>query len=282
MSLPLSEVTTGICSASASATSSRAAPEARTPPPATITGRCRVLQHLQRRQHARLIRLRPERRHARELRLDQRLHLAFVAVDLAFVAAELQMHRPGPAGGRGAERLPHHVGKAGHVVDRGVPLGHRLERRHVVDLLIDLPELGLRLAAAGEGDHRRMREPGVAQAGGEIERADHLRHADAGLAGGAGVAVGHVGRGRLAVHVQPLDLGARLHHREGFAQHRRHVKHMRHAVGLEHVGHAFGAQHFSIVSESSHDVRFFLFRGRRMACGSRLAKAHRISARIAV
>ena len=38
-SLPLSEVATGICNASASATSSCAAPEARTPPPATITGR---------------------------------------------------------------------------------------------------------------------------------------------------------------------------------------------------------------------------------------------------
>ena len=50
-----------------------------------------------------------------------------------------------------------------------------------------------------------MGEPGVAQAGGEIERADHLRHADAGLAGGAGIAVRHVGRGLLAVHVQPLD-----------------------------------------------------------------------------
>jgi hypothetical protein len=39
-SLPLSEVATGICNASASATNSGAAPEARTPPPATITGRC--------------------------------------------------------------------------------------------------------------------------------------------------------------------------------------------------------------------------------------------------
>ena len=215
----------------------------------------RVLQNLHGRQHARLIRLRPERRHARKLRLDHRLHLAFVTVDLTFIAAELQMHRTRPPGGRGAKRLPNHVRKAGDIIDRGVPLGHRLECRHVVDLLIDLPELGLRLAAAGERDHRRMGEPGVAQAGGEIERADHLRHADAGLAGGAGVAVGHIGRRRLAVHMQPLDLGARLHHREGLPQDRRDVKHMRHAVGLEHVGHAFRAEHFPVVSESGHDVQ---------------------------
>ncbi len=39
VSLPFSEVATGMPSFSASATTSRCAPEARTPPPATITGR---------------------------------------------------------------------------------------------------------------------------------------------------------------------------------------------------------------------------------------------------
>ena len=117
----------------------------------------------------------------RKLRLDQRLDLGFFEVDLAFIAAELQMHRPGRAGRRDAERLAHHVGKARHVVDGGVQLGHRLERRHVVDFLIDLAELGLRIATAGHGDDRRMREIRIAQAGSEIERADHLRHADPGL-----------------------------------------------------------------------------------------------------
>src|SRR5215475_8439830 len=81
-----------------------------------------------------------------------------------------------------------------------------------------------------------MREPGVAQAGGEIECTDHLRRADAGLAGSARVAVGHVGRRLLAMHVQALDAGARLHHREGLAQNRRHVEHVSDAVALEHIG----------------------------------------------
>ncbi len=214
------------------------------------------LQVLERGHDARVVRRRPERRHARELRLAERLHLGLVGVDLALVAAELQMHRPRRPRGRHAKRLPHHVGKARHVVDGGVELGHRLERRHVVDLLIDLAELGLGIAAAGQRDHRRMREPGVAQPGREIERADHLRGADAGLAGRARVAVRHVGRGLLAVHVQPLDVGAGLHHGEGLAQHRRHVEHVGDAVALEHVGEAFRPAHFSIVSE--HHVSLVL------------------------
>ena len=247
--MPLSEVATGICNASASATSSALAPEARTPPPATITGRIGILQRRDRRQHAGVVGRRTKRRHARELRLAQRLHLGLLGVDLALVAAELQMHRPGRARGRHPERLPHHVGKARDVVDGGVELGHRLERRHVVDLLVDLAELGLRLAPAGHRDHRRMGEPGVAQAGREVERADHLRHADAGLAGRARIAVRHVGGGLLAVHVQALDVGAALHLDERAAQHGRHVKHVGDAVALEHVGEAFRPGHSSIVSK---------------------------------
>ena len=181
-SLPLSEVATGICSASASAISS--APACRGAHAAARDDHRPLgfLQRLDRRAHAALVRGRAERRHARELRLDQRLQLGLVEIDLAFIAAKLQMHRPRRAGGRHAKRLPHHVGKARHVIDGGVEFGHRLERRHVVDLLIHFAELARRIAPAGECDHRRMREPRIAQARREIQRADHLRHAHAGLA----------------------------------------------------------------------------------------------------
>ena len=252
VSLPLSEVATGICSASASATTSAWAPEARTPPPATMTGRSAAWRCFERREHARLVGLGAERRHMGELRLAQRLHLRLFGIDLALIAAELEMHRARRAGNGGAECLAHHVGKPRDVVDGGVELGHRLERRHVVDLLIDLAELGARLAPAGHGDHRGMGEPGIAQPGGEIERADHLGHADAGLAGGAGIAVGHVGGGFLAMDVQALDVGAALHLDEAAAQHGRNVKDMGDAVALEHVGHALGAEHFLAVM-SKHD-----------------------------
>src|SRR5262249_32671685 len=79
--------------------------------------------------------------------------------------------------------------------------------------------------------------------------ADHLRHADAGPAARARIAVGHVGGGRLAMYVQPLDVGAALHHGEGLAQHRGYVEHVRDAIALEHVRQAFGARHFPVVSE---------------------------------
>jgi hypothetical protein len=151
------------------------------------------------------------------------------------------MHRPGRARHRDAERLPQHVGKALHRADRGVELRNRRERRDVVDLLVDLAELGLRIAPAGERDHRRVREIRVAQPRREVERTDDLRHADPGPSRRARVAVGHVRRGLLAVRVDALDAGAPLHLGERPAQHRRHHEHVRDAVAGEHVGEHFGS-----------------------------------------
>ena len=198
------------------------------------------------------LRLRAERRHASELRLDQRLHLGFLEVELALVAAELQMHGTGRAGGRDPKRLPHHVGDARDLVDGGVELGHRLEGRHVVDFLINLAEFGFRIAAARKSNHRRMREIGVTQAGGEIERADHLRHANARLAGGARIAVCHIGGGFFAVTVHARDFRiAPFHLDEGAPQHGGHHEYVRHAITRQHIGKAFGANHFAVVAK--HD-----------------------------
>ena len=54
-----------------------------------------------------------------------------------------------------------------------------LEGRYVVDLLVDLAELGVGVASAGHGDHRRVRQVGITQTSGQVEGADHLGHADA-------------------------------------------------------------------------------------------------------
>ena len=51
-----------------------------------------------------------------------------------------------------------------------------------------------------------MRQPGIAQAGREVQRPDHLRHADARPAGGARVAVRHVGGGFFPVGMDARDL----------------------------------------------------------------------------
>ena len=99
------------------------------------------------------------------------------------------MHRPGTARDGDAEGLAHHIGEARHLVHRRVELRHLLERRHIVQILVRLAELGMRVAPTGHGDDRRVGEPGVAQAGGEVERADHLRHADTGAAGDPRVTV---------------------------------------------------------------------------------------------
>src|SRR2546421_54697 len=83
--------------------------------------------------------------HARELRLDPRLHLRFVEVDLPLVAAKLEVHRSWRTADRDAESLAHHVRKALDRIDGRIPLGHRLERRHVVDFLVDVAEFALRV-----------------------------------------------------------------------------------------------------------------------------------------
>src|SRR5581483_5458939 len=59
-----------------------------------------------------------ERRRLGELRLDQSFHFGFFEIDLAFVTAELQMHRAWRAGSRDAEGLPDHVRNARAIVDR--------------------------------------------------------------------------------------------------------------------------------------------------------------------
>ena len=249
MSLPLSEVATGICNASASATSSACAPEARAPPPTTKIGRSACCSRLERGVDILRLGLRPEGRHARKLVLDDAVQLALFGIELAFVAAELQMHRPRSAGGRDAEGLPQHVRRAGDVVDGRIEFGHRLERRHIVDFLVDLPEFCFRVTPAGDRDDWRVRQIRVAQARREIERADHLRHADAGLARRARVAVRHIRCRFLAMAMDACDRGAPLHLGKGPPQHRRHHEHMRDAVAGEHVGDDFGAEAFDVVAE---------------------------------
>ena len=112
--------------------------------------------------HACGIRLGAKRRHTRELRLAVRLHLGLFLVHLALVTAKLQVHRARCAGDCRTKGLPHHVGNAIGHIDRGVPLRHRLEGRHVVDFLVGHAELGLRIAPARECDHGRMRKVRIA------------------------------------------------------------------------------------------------------------------------
>ena len=94
----------------------------------------------------------------------------------------------------------------------------------------------------------------------EVGGAHGLGHADAGLAGGAGVAVGHVGRGLLAVSDDPLDAD-QVHLGQRPPQNRRHQEDVGNAVGLESIGHEFRASHtrhfvFSQMLFNAEDAEF--------------------------
>src|SRR5690349_1619369 len=197
-------------------------------------------------------RFRSERRYMAELRLDQRFHFGFFDVELSLIAAKLEMHWTGRARGGGPERLPDHVRNARHIVDGNVHFCYRLECGHVVDLLIDLAKLGLRIAAAGHGDYRRMRQMRVAKACRKIERTNDLRHANTGPARGARITVSHIGGGFFAMTVDARYFGAPLHLGKSAPQHRRHHENMSDAVSRQHVGEYFSAGTLRIVSNCCH------------------------------
>lgn len=141
------------------------------------------------------------------------------------------------------------------VLDRrlpGVPytLSHRLlpiirEYRRASATAIDAalkPLMQAHLRDMGRDlrdDDRRVGEPGVTLAGGEVEGADHLSHADARAAGGARIAVGHVRGGLLRVHLDASDPGPSLDLDQGPPQDRRHHEQVRDAVALQHLGQNF-------------------------------------------
>ncbi len=137
---------------------------------------------------------------------------------------------------RNSKGLANQIGYAPDVINRGVELGDGVERRQVVDLLINPPKLGSGVAAAREGDHRRVGQVGITQPGCEVLGADHLGHADARFARGAGVSVGHVGGGLLAVRPDAFDAGSCFEFDHRPAEDRRHVEHVSDFVSGQHLG----------------------------------------------
>ena len=95
---------------------------------------------------------------------------------------------------------------------------------------------------SSQGNDRRQAQVGVLQSGGKVGCAHRLRHADAGLAGGAGVAVGHVRGGLLPMGDDPLDADE-VHLGQRSSQDSRYEEYMGHSVGLEGIGHEFCASH---------------------------------------
>jgi hypothetical protein len=120
----------------------------------------------------------------------------------------VQVHRPRHARQRRAPGIGQQAGQVGSARDVARVAGDGGERLPVVDLLVGVAVLvGVRLAA-GDRDQGRAGQPRVLQAGGQVGGADRLRPAQPGLAGHAGIAVGHVRGGLLGVRQDGLHAAA--------------------------------------------------------------------------
>ena len=127
MPQPISVGTTGTPVSSANSTSRSAASALMMPPPATISGRSAVGQHVQR-----LLDLRPGRGRLVD---RQRLVGVGVEVDLGHLHVERQVdqHRTRPARAHQVERLLERAGHLRRLQHRDRPLGDRLGDRGDVD-----------------------------------------------------------------------------------------------------------------------------------------------------
>ena len=129
------------------------------------------------------------------------------------------MHRPARLAHGDADRLAHGLGDLA-LLQAERRLGDRLEQRVMVDPHLDAPAELVGVQVAGDGDHRRAVEPGVADAGGKIGRAGAERgDAQPGLAGHAAGDVGGEARRALMRGEHELDaaLAHGLHQRQHVA-----------------------------------------------------------------
>ena len=150
---------------------------------------------------------------------------AFIAARVALggrerhVLRQVEMHRPARLAHGDADRLLHRLGDLA-LLQPERRLGDRREQRVMVDPHLDAPAELLGDEVAGDGDHRRAVEPGVADAGREIGRA-RTERGDA-KPRRPGHAAGDVGgearrafvRGQHEIHAA---LSHRLHQRQHVA-----------------------------------------------------------------
>ena len=145
---------------------------------------------------------------------------------MALLAGELQVRRAGCTACGGAKSLPQEVRQPVDGLDARTEFGDLAKHREVVaQLLVAVAVACARGGASRQRDHWRACEPGVLETSGQVGRADRLGHADARLARGAGVAIGHVRRCLLPVcgHARDAEL---THGRERRRQNSWHQEHV--------------------------------------------------------
>ena len=193
---------------SAKARSSASAPAWRIPWPARMTGRWAAAisggGDLQLAVVA--VHVRAEARQAGDhLRLGRMLRLRLL---LERVLGDVHVDRARAAGPRDVEGLGQDPGQVVRVPDEVVVLGHRQGDAVDVDLLEGVLADQRGGHVAGDRDHRDRVELGRADARDEVRRAGAGgAHADADLAGRAGVAVGGVGAALLVADEDVAELG---------------------------------------------------------------------------
>ena len=160
--------------------------------------------------------------------------------DVRRPSVQVEMRRTRRARHRLAPGLAQQARQVGGVGDIGRELRHRCVERLVREFLIGVAMVVERRLAAGQRDHRAVAQIRVLQPRREVRRADRLREADAGAAGDARIAVGHVGGGLLGVRQHARD-AERAKFDQRPPQHRIDEEHMRRAVRRQRARQPFGA-----------------------------------------
>ena len=123
------------------------------------------------------------------------------------VDRDVDDHRAGPAGGGDVEGLVDDPRQLGRVLDQVAVLDDRQRDAGDVGLLEGVGADEVAAHLPGDGDQRRRVQVGVGDAGDQVGGAGAAGgHADADLAGGAGVAVGGVRRALLVAHEDVAQL----------------------------------------------------------------------------
>jgi hypothetical protein len=94
----------------------------------------------------------------------RQLEVALLLQHLGVAALHPQVHRAGRAGDRGLERMRHRVFEAIDFVDREIRLRHAIEHGEVFHVLVHVAVARRGVGATRDGNDRRVRHVGVAQA----------------------------------------------------------------------------------------------------------------------
>ena len=120
-------------------------------------------------------------------------------------AFQFEVGRAGRSCGGSAKGLAQVDGQVLRRRDVCAVFGHGRERIDVIHLLVGVALLVDQKLAACQSNDGRAAQIGILQTGGQIDRADGLRHTQAGGALDPCIGIGHIGGGLFTVGLHSLD-----------------------------------------------------------------------------